>query len=112
MTMLDKDKRRAWAREYYKKHPEKWDWEKNKHYRRKMLYGITEEEYLSLKEKQGGNCCLCGRPPGNRGLHVDHNHETGKVRGLLCMSCNLLVAAVESDKLNGNLLAKILEYLK
>lgn len=54
-------------------------------------YGITIEEYNSLLEKQNGKCAICGAAigdnSGNR-LYVDHNHKTGKVRGLLCSACN------------------------
>jgi hypothetical protein len=39
-------------------------------------------------EGQSGVCAICGRPPGAKRLDVDHNHETGKIRGLLCGSCN------------------------
>ena len=52
--------------------------------------GITDEGYQALLEAQGGKCAICGNPPkeGGRRLHVDHNHRTGKVRGLLCFRCN------------------------
>jgi Recombination endonuclease VII len=55
-------------------------------------YGVTREQYNSLFESQGGKCAVCGKPPdgskkGNY-LHVDHDHETGEVRGLLCSRCN------------------------
>lgn len=55
-------------------------WLKNK-------YGITLEEYAELLEGQDG-CALCGRDNGNKPLNVDHDHKTGKIRGLLCLSCN------------------------
>jgi hypothetical protein len=37
---------------------------------------------------QGGGCAICGAPPKTRRLHVDHDHKTGAVRGLLCYRCN------------------------
>ncbi len=37
---------------------------------------------------QGGGCALCGSPPRTRQLHIDHDHKTGRVRGLLCFRCN------------------------
>lgn len=54
---------------------------------------LTGEEYRRLFEAQDGRCALCGRDyfgwgGGRRPLVVDHCHETGKVRGLLCGSCN------------------------
>jgi len=53
-------------------------------------YGITIEEYNELLFKQNGCCAICGvhHLELNRSLYVDHNHETGEVRGLLCLHCN------------------------
>ena len=58
-------------------------------YMYKSLYGITQEQYDLMLEKQQGNCAICKRPPKpNAVLCVDHCHGTGKIRGLLCHSCN------------------------
>lgn len=59
-------------------------------------FGIGLDEYSRLLETQNGVCAICGDPPdggGNNGnsLHVDHDHETGVVRGLLCRLCNMLL---------------------
>ena len=59
----------------------------------KMKYGITEIEYNIKCGEQAGVCALCGEPPIGKGpsgrrLHVDHNHQTRKVRDLLCGRCN------------------------
>lgn len=52
-------------------------------------YGITAEEYWAIYEHQGGCCYICQRATGVRKrLSVDHCHETGRVRGLLCTGCN------------------------
>jgi hypothetical protein len=53
-------------------------------------YGLTAEDYLAMHEEQNGLCAICGQPSsdGTR-LAVDHDHETGKVRQLLCRSCNM-----------------------
>ena len=52
---------------------------------------MTLEDYDALYEKQSGECAICGTDtpggPGER-FRVDHNHDTGEVRGLLCNSCN------------------------
>lgn len=54
-------------------------------------YGLTYKRYLDLYEFQGGKCYICGKKPRTIRLAVDHNHNTGQVRGLLCSgerSCN------------------------
>lgn len=56
-------------------------------------YGMTVEEYAQMERNTGGVCPICRAPPsGGRGKHrkfvVDHDHHTGKVRGLLCARCN------------------------
>ena len=64
----------------------------------KSRYGITLDEYAAMLEKQGGKCAVCGELPGDNvrahwggKLCIDHCHDTGKVRGLLCNDCNLAV---------------------
>ena len=59
-----------------------WGW------RIKKRYGIVPEEYDILLEKQGGACIICGDIPTNRRLDIDHDHNTGEIRGLLCNKCN------------------------
>ncbi len=53
-------------------------------------YGITADDYDAAVVVRDRKCDLCGRPPSEEylKLHVDHDHNTGKVRGLLCISCN------------------------
>ena len=62
----------------------------------KGTYGITLKDYEKIFQKQRKSCAVCGNSrSGNQGKYntfsVDHDHKTGKVRGLLCMSCNLAV---------------------
>lgn len=65
----------------------KQDWYKR--YRLARRYGMTLQEYDAMLESQNGKCAICNCPPSEgRDLCVDHNHETGKVRGLLCDLCN------------------------
>ena len=54
-------------------------------------YGLTADDYLGMLARQLGRCLICGRPPKKRRLHVDHNHKTGRIRGLLCWQCNVKV---------------------
>jgi hypothetical protein len=65
------------------------------------FYGITLEQYNEMFEKQGGVCAICGAKPSKvngtkkKHLHVDHDHKTGKVRGLLCVTCNVKLGFME-----------------
>lgn len=69
---------------------------RSSHLRR--LYGITAEQFDAMALAQGGVCGICGKPDANKRwkgrLHVDHCHKTGKVRGLLCTSCNLTLGRI------------------
>lgn len=72
-------------------------------------YGITFQDYNEILRVQNGVCKVCGRKPGKRRLHVDHNHKTGKVRGLLCGKCNLGIGYADEDI---NILKGMIEYLQ
>lgn len=66
--------------------------ERSPGYMREYLYGITPEQFTTLLEAQGNRCAICGSAewPGKDNCpHVDHDHATGKVRGLLCGPCNI-----------------------
>ena len=62
---------------------------------RRLNYGLPKGTYANLVAAQEGKCAICKNVAK---LAVDHNHETGKARGLLCHSCNLAVGAYESAK--------------
>ena len=55
--------------------------------------GVTDAEYAAMLERQGRGCAICGSTPKTRRLHVDHDHRTGRVRGLLCFTCNNRIVA-------------------
>lgn len=84
----------------------------------KTLYGITVDQYYQMLKEQGGGCATCGvKTPGGRGykrmgkpemFYVDHCHSTGRVRGLLCNSCNRGIGFLRDD---AGLAIKIAEYL-
>ena len=87
---------------------------KSKMHRRRNLkrnYGITVEQFDEMYERQGGCCAICGTTePGGRGrFHVDHCHDSGKNRGLLCHHCN---TALGLFKDNPELLQAAIEYLE
>lgn len=78
----------------------------------KLKYGIGIKEYQLLFKKQHGKCAICetinsgGRE--NKSFHIDHNHITGQIRGLLCWSCNTSLGKFNDDP---KLLMKASEYL-
>jgi len=77
----------------------------------KRLYGLELEEYETMLCEHKGVCAICGEPPiKGRGkkLHVDHDHETGIIRGLLCGQCN---SALGNFKDSVKILKKAIEYL-
>ena len=51
-------------------------------------YGVSLEWVQKEERRLGNKCAICGRPPKARRLCVDHNHRTGRVRSLLCHTCN------------------------
>jgi hypothetical protein len=57
----------------------------SRHYHLKHRYGIGADEFDELVRQQGGVCAICGRDEPE---HVDHSHDTGEVRGILCFNCN------------------------
>jgi hypothetical protein len=81
-------------------------------FRRK--YNLTIAEYDTMFEAQNGLCAICKCPETvtNRGnirmLAVDHDHITGKVRGLLCGNCNTALGKLKDDKI---LIKAMLEYI-
>ena len=76
----------------------------------KRLYGITVEEYDAMLERQGGVCAICaGEETRGQRLAVDHCHATGKVRGLLCFSCNTTLGKFNDSQ---ELLARAIKYLQ
>lgn len=74
----------------------------------KSAYGMTLQEYEILLEKQNYGCAICGNNNGNRVMFVDHDHETDKVRGLLCTRCNCAIGLFEDDV---ERMAKAIEYI-
>ncbi len=102
--------RTEYAREWRKKNPDK-----VKDFDLRRRFGITLDEYRNLLEKQGSLCVICSQPElahhqnGQvRELAVDHDHKTGKVRGLLCTGCN---AGLGNFQDSPTTLQKALNYL-
>lgn len=69
-------------------------------------YGITKEEYFEMYGKQGGKCKIC---IVNKATCVDHDHITGKVRGLLCSTCNSAIGLLKDD---WTIMMRAVEYVR
>ena len=102
-----REHRNAYMREYHRQ-PHVVEKRRAAHYMKQ--YGITVEEYNHRVSEQEGLCKTCGQPPRGRGrhevLHVDHDHVTGEVRGLLCSQCNMALGLLGDsvDTLNAMIL--------
>ena len=85
--------------------------ESRREYNLKTTYGITLEDYNIMLFEQDGCCAICNthHTEAKRGLVVDHNHNTGEVRGLLCDNCNLTLGKINDDI---NILKSAIKYLK
>ena len=79
----------------------------------KHKYGISQEMYLYLLKLQDNKCAICltsvPKTYGNTFFAVDHDHETGKVRGLLCLECN---SGIGKLKDNADILRSAIKYLE
>ena len=71
-------------------------------------YGLSPEGYMELLRVQDNKCAICGSEPTRFRLSVDHCHKTGKVRGLLCSSCNRGLGYLKDDQ---ETVKKALQYL-
>jgi hypothetical protein len=84
---LENPERLSAYRREYRRRPERKAADREAHLRRQ--YGITIADYERMFEAQGGVCAICDEVrPEERTLHVDHDHATGVIRGLLCFRCN------------------------
>lgn len=91
------DKRRAYETKARRLHPEKQAIKARRQALRRK-YGIEIADYEAMLLTQNGLCAICRQPPRGKKqrLCVDHNHQTGQVRGLLCDWCNHALGVLES----------------
>jgi hypothetical protein len=68
-------------------------------YNLKKCYGITLDDYNIMFEEQNGCCAVCGIHQSifKKTLFVDHDHVSGKIRGLLCHDCNIAIGNLKDD---------------
>jgi hypothetical protein len=104
-----KDCHRERARGYWVKNPLPKEAQREKNLQ--SAFGIGIKDYEALLEKQGNRCAICeiDTCASGRNFAVDHDHKTGKIRGLLCKFCN---TALGQFKENQTSLLKAVEYLK
>ena len=109
MSLTEKEKERR--KSYYKRNKEKIKYipviERRSRLKR---YGLTIEEFEVIKIAQNGLCAICNEAfdSKKRNCHIDHNHSTRKVRGLLCSRCNKGLGLFKDNKEN---LISALRYL-
>ena len=103
-------------RDFYKNDPVQKAKRKKYHRKKRLMenFGITVEEYDNMLASQGGKCAICGtdKPYSNgriKNFLVDHCHETGQIRGLLCHNCNVGLGNFKDDS---RILFKALTYLE
>lgn len=132
--MAYNEKARAAQYRWRAKNPEKWKALKKQSYRRhhpekkpadpmagrawhlKRYYNLTVEEYQRMWDTQGGVCAICGEPETKtsrngvvKSLSVDHDHDTGEVRALLCQTCNTGIGNLKDDP---SLMRRAAEYME
>ena len=104
--------KRSYEQKIYSKKPSRYQYDYHRAYHLKKKYNITAEDFKKLKDKQDGECAICGATQGSSQckdvLFIDHCHETDKIRGLLCSDCNLALGLLRD---NISLLDKAKEYL-
>jgi len=84
--------------------------DKRRKHHLKHKYNLTMEEYVEIFEAQGMKCAICGSDNSKRSKDwcVDHDHKTGKVRGILCYGCNSALGFFED---NTSILERAINYL-
>lgn len=76
---------------------------------KKLKCGITTEAWNNMYVQQGGCCKICNKAIAIIDTHTDHNHHTGKVRGILCKTCNMGIGLLQDSP---RILKSALKYLE
>ena len=120
---IDKAKKKHWNKTKDRVNEERrYNYKTDKNYRDKVFsrarkntfkydYNLTIEKYNEILQQQGSRCAICGiyQSQLDKNLSVDHNHETGKIRGLLCSKCNFAIGLFNDSK---DLLHRAIGYLE
>jgi hypothetical protein len=115
----DRTQMNANSRRYYARHKDKirktYDPAKHRDWWLKRNYGLSLVAWEAMFDGQGRRCAICGTADANsrKGWQTDHDHETGRVRGILCMSCNTFLGLLGDTytKVVGRI-ERIKEYLR
>ena len=108
------DCKREYHKRWYRKNKEH-HCSVNREYHLNATYGISSEQYDIMFKRQKGRCAICGhketriRSEKVMNLVVDHDHNTDKIRELLCTKCNVVIGMAAD---NQDILAKAIRYLK
>lgn len=97
--------RRAAVKRWQKRNPE--IVKKKRRERTLAVYGLSPDEFLTLLARQNFKCKICQESIGSR-AHIDHDHETNRIRGCLCTQCNVGLGMFKESK---DLLAKAITYI-
>jgi hypothetical protein len=114
MAFKDKETTNAYYRKDRKKHPEKYRaavaayWKRTGRFR---VHGIGPDEFEAMYLAQGGKCAICKKdiPYIGKETHIDHDHKTNKIRGLLCAKCNMGIGHFDDDTM---ILEAAIKYLR
>jgi hypothetical protein len=111
----DPEKRRQYARDYHSKNyradPQKYINRVRRSFV-KTVYGLSKNDFDALLLNQDGKCAVCkNESPGGHGQwHIDHDHKTQRVRGLLCVNCNCNKVGMNDLESAKAVLAYLLKY--
>jgi hypothetical protein len=74
-------------------------------------FGVTPEQWDAIFKAQGERCAIChtSDPHDNRGWHTDHDHTTGKMRGILCRNCNFALGQIRDNPMIARAMADYLD---
>ena len=104
-NIKNRERRQAASHNRYLAHTQEYkDAARKSELRRK--YNLTPDEWLQLYKVHGGHCALCTR---TKRLHLDHDHETGRIRGFLCPYHNTALGAFGDNKAG---VLRVLAYLR
>lgn len=106
----NRDKVNLTNSEWKKRNPEKRKRD-NRKWRLENYYGLTEDQYKKMCDDQDNRCAICKRHQSELkvALAVDHNHDTGVVRQLLCRRCNSALGYIKEDI---NIALNLVEYIR